>query len=236
MDVADRGDFPVAHRGPCRQISPRIIVRATIPPFQPTTMKTQTRCFHARSSPIHGFTLIEVMVAMGVFVMVTLGIYQMLFQSYEMVRSVRYRDAARAVLESFGDQFLRLQTTDLQGGIVVIRPLFQLRVASDMTGLKWNDPANNYAEVDGTTSGLTVTLSSLSGSTLINASPISATVTEAVTDLDDRFPFDPSYSGKPRTTTLYSAAGRMLQGTFTISYTLGNRVHTQTLTVARSVR
>ena len=230
MDVAGRVHFPVAPGGPCRQISPRIIVRATMPPFPPTTMKTQTRCFRARLIPVQGFTLMEVIVAMGVFLMVTLGIYTMLFQSYEMVRTVRYRDAARAVLESFGDQFLRLQTTDLDNGIVVIRPLFQVRAVDDLgTGLKWYDPANNYAAVDGTASGLTITLGKLGGSALISASPITATVTESVTDLNDT-------DGTPRTTSIYTAAGRMLQGTFTISYTLGNRVRTQTVTVARSVR
>jgi prepilin-type N-terminal cleavage/methylation domain-containing protein len=231
MDVAGRVDFPVADSGPCRQISPSSIVRATISPFQPTTMKTQTRRFHARSSLIQGFTLIEVIVAMSVFLMVTLGIYTMLFQSYEMVQSIRYRDAARAVLESFGDQFLRLQTTDLVNGVVVIRPLFQVRTGSDMTGLWWHDLAKPVGEqdIEGTTDGLTVTLSSLSGSTLTSASPITATVTEAVTDLNDT-------DGTPRTGSIYTAAGRMLQGQFTISYTLGRRVHTQTLTVARSVR
>lgn len=193
-------------------------------------MKMQTRCFRARFSPVQGFTLMEVVVAMGVFVMVTLGLYQMLFQSYEMVRSVRYRDDARAVLASISDQFLRLQTTDLINGVVVIRPLFLVRAADDLgSGLKWYDPANNYAEVDGTTSGLTVTLGKLSGSTFVSGNPITATVTESVSDLNDA-------DGTVRTSPVYTAAGRMLQGTFTISYTLGKRVQTQTVTVARSVR
>jgi prepilin-type N-terminal cleavage/methylation domain-containing protein len=203
-----------------------------MPPFQPTTMKTQTRCFRARLIPVQGFTLMEVIVAMGVFLMVTLGIYTMLFQSYEMVRSVRYHDAARAVLESFGDQFLRLQTTYMDNGVVTICPLFQVRAADDLgTGLKWHDLAKQVGEqdIDGTAGGLTVTLGKLGGSALTSASPIMATVTESVTDLSDT-------TGTPRTTSIYTAAGRMLQGTFTISYTLGNRVQTLTLTVARSVR
>jgi prepilin-type N-terminal cleavage/methylation domain-containing protein len=229
MDVADRGNFPVAPGSPCRQLFPRIIVRANIPLFQPSNMKTQSRCFRARVLPVRGFTLIEVMTAMAVFVMVTLGIYQMLFQSYQMVRTVRYRDAARAVLESFGDQFLRLETTDVIGGVITIRPLFLVRAGGDMTGIKWDDPAHSYAEIDGTTSGLTVYLGQVSGSTFISASPIQANVTQAVTDLNDT-------TGVPTSTVVYTAAGRMLQSTFTITYTLGNRIITQTLTVARSVR
>ena len=230
MDVADRGNYPVARGRRSRQLFPRIIVRANIPLFQSTTMKTQSRCFRARALPGRGFTLIEVMAAMAVFVMVTLGIYQMLFQSYQMVRTVRYRDAARAVLESFGDQFLRLETTDDISGVITIRHLFDTaRNGSDMTGVIWNDPAHSYAEIDGTTSGLTVYLGQVSGSTFISANPIQANLTETVTNLNDT-------TGDPQSTATYTAAGRMLQGTFTITYTLGNRTFTQTLIVARSVR
>ena len=228
MDVADRGNFPVARTGSCHQIFPRIIVRATIPLFQSTTMKTQARSFRARSSPVHGFTLMEVIVAMGVFVMVTLGIYQMLFQSYELVRIVRARDAARVVLESFGNQFFRLQTTmwmDPPTDTVIGNvELFKVRPSNDLgSGLKWQ-------ALQGDADGLVITLGQLNSSTLLAGSPIQAKVTEVVSDLNDA-------DGALSTTgAAYTAAGRMLQGKFTITYTLGNRVHTQTLIVARSVQ
>jgi hypothetical protein len=73
-------------------------------------------------------------------------------------------------------------------------------------------------------------LGQLNSSTLLAGSPIQAKVTEVVSDLNDA-------DGALSTTgAAYTAAGRMLQGKFTITYTLGNRVHTQTLIVARSVQ
>lgn len=190
-------------------------------------MKTQSRRNHARFSPVRGFTLMEVLVAMGVFVMVTIGIYTMLFQSYELVRSVRYRDSARAILQSFGDQFLRLATTDTIQGVVTIRPLFQVYTVPTGVGLTWTDPAG--ATTTGTNQGLPVTLGTLGSGTFTGGSLVTATVTETVRDLD-------ATTGVPLASTVYTAAGYMKMAQFTITYTLGNRVRTQTLTVARSVR
>jgi prepilin-type N-terminal cleavage/methylation domain-containing protein len=184
-------------------------------------MKTPSRRDHARFSPVRGFSLLEVLVAMSVFTVVAIGIYTTLIQSYELVGSARHRDNARAILESFGDQFLRLETTDIVGGVVVIRPLFQVYTVPTGVGLTWTDLAGNTTT--GTAQGLPVTLGSAGNST------VAAMVTETVRDLD-------ATTGMPLTTTVYTAAGYMKMAQFTITYTLGNRVRTQTLTVARSVR
>jgi prepilin-type N-terminal cleavage/methylation domain-containing protein len=229
MDVADRANFQIACLYRRRYFSPMISLRGTPLPFQPPTMGTQSRRDHAWFSLVRGFTLLEVLVAMSVFTVVTIGIYTTLIQSYQLVGSARLRDNARAVLESFGDQFLRLETTDLvqPGNVVTIRPFFQIYTVPTGVGLSWTDQAGNTTT--GTAQGLPVTLVGAGGNTVI------AMVTETVRDLDDTFP-PTSSTGSLRSGTVYTAAGRMLTAQFTITYTLGNRVRTQTLTVARSAQ
>lgn len=55
----------------------------------------------------------ETMIAAIIFAMAALGIYAMLFRAYQLSALARYRDDARAVLETFADQFERLQAADL---------------------------------------------------------------------------------------------------------------------------
>jgi hypothetical protein len=162
------------------------------------------------------------MIATAVFTMGILGVYMMMLKSYELVTLARHRDNGRALLLSFADQFLRLQTTDLVAGTgVITRQLFANAPAPTGSGLSWTDSAGNV--VVGTNTGLLVTLGE-SGS-----SQVSATVTRTVDFLD-------STTGDTAAGVTTTAAGWMLQATFTIRYSIRGRPQTQSLTVARSVR
>jgi prepilin-type N-terminal cleavage/methylation domain-containing protein len=169
-----------------------------------------------------GFTLVEAMIATLVFALGILGVYAMMIKSYELVALARHRDNGRAVLISFADQFLRLQTTDLvPGSGIVTRGLFATTSTPTGLGLNWTDSTG--ARVVGTSSGLTVALGDNSSSS------VPATVTRSVTNLNVP-------SGNPATGVTATAAGWMLQATFTINYSVKGRPQSQSLTVARSVR
>jgi hypothetical protein len=137
-----------------------------------------------------------------------------------LVTLSRHRDNARAFLLSFSDQFLRLQTTDSGPSGPILRPLF----ATDGTGgdgLTWTNPAG--VQVNGTTLPSLNIMLGESGS-----SQIPATVTRTITYLDS--------TGTPAVSHATTAAGWLLQGTFTITYSIGGRPQSQSITVARSVR
>ena len=61
-----------------------------------------------------GFTLMEVMMAVTMFTWLSLGVFMMLSKAYELTKITRCMDDGRAALATFGDQFLRLQTTDTE--------------------------------------------------------------------------------------------------------------------------
>ena len=171
-----------------------------------------------------GFTLVETMIATAVFTMGILGVYMMMLKSYELVTLARHRDNGRALLLSFADQFLRLQTTDLVAGTgVITRPLFANAPTPTGYGLSWTDSAGNT--VSGLISDpyLPVTLGE-SGS-----SQVRAQITRTVNFLD-------AATGTTVSGATTTAAGWMLQATFTITYSIRGRPQTQSLTVARSVR
>jgi prepilin-type N-terminal cleavage/methylation domain-containing protein len=180
--------------------------------------------FRLRQQGRRGFTLVEVMIATMVFTMGILGVYAMMIKSYELVTLARHRDNARAYLQSFSDQFLRLQTTDSISGATITRTLFR---TPDMTsfggdGLHWTDPANNSVTGDGQ-SELQVQLGDSTSSV------VTGHVSRVVQYLDS--------TGTVSASNSATAAGWMLQGAFTIWYTEPNgKTYTQTLTVARSVR
>jgi hypothetical protein len=162
------------------------------------------------------------MIATLVFAMGILGVYAMMIKSYELVALARHRDNGRAVLMSFADQFLRLQTTDLvPGSGVITRGLFATTSTPTGVGLDWTDSTGS--RVVGTSTGLTVALGD-NGS-----SRVPAMVTRSVTNLNVP-------SGNPVAGVTATAAGWMLQATFTINYSVKGRPQSQSLTVARSVR
>lgn len=171
-----------------------------------------------------GLTLVEAMIATAVFALGMLGVYMMLVKSYELVKLCRHRDNARAVLMSYADQFQRLRTTQSDGSLGF---LFQTATTPTSFGLSWTDASNttvsNLTDTSDT-AGLAITLGD-------NASSgIPARVFRQVQPVNSA---DGSLvSGSPT----YTAAGYILQATFTVTYTIKNRPMSQSITVARSYR
>ena len=193
-----------------------MLILQPIVPHRPAGLHSRLQ----RRARRRAFTLVEVMIATFVFTMGILGVYAMMIKSYQMVTLSRHRDNARAFLLSFSDQFLRLQTTDLISGVPVLRPLF----ATDGTGgdgLTWTD-----------TTGATVTGNGLASLPVKlgerSSSQVTAQVTRRITYLDS--------NGVESVTNTATAAGWLLQGTFTINYTVNGLAQSQKITVARSVR
>lgn len=178
-------------------------------------------CSRIRRQVQRGFTLVEVMIATTVFTMGILGVYAMMLKSYELVTLARHRDNGRALLLSFADQFLRLQTTDQISGAIVTRNLFVANTVPDGGGLNWTDTSGHVGTVD--SQGLHVLLGD-SGS-----SQVPATITRLVSNID-------SATGNQVAGATATAAGWMLQATFTISYSIKGRPQSQSIVVARSVR
>jgi prepilin-type N-terminal cleavage/methylation domain-containing protein len=181
---------------------------------------------HAR----RGFTLVEVMIATMVFTMGILGVYAMMLKSYELVTLSRHRDNARAVLLSFADQFLRLQTTDTIAGSSVTRGLFVPHSATGL-GLTWTDTTGNV--VDGNLYPNPPYMPVTLGNSIDNTqgSQVRAHVSRTVTLLDPT-------TGLPVAGTMPTptAAGYMMQATFTITYPVNGRTQTESIIVARSAR
>ncbi|MDB6093432.1 MAG: hypothetical protein JWM32_994 [Verrucomicrobia bacterium] len=169
-----------------------------------------------------GLSMFEAMIAVLVFTMGMLGVYMMLIRSYEMVTLCRHRDNARAVLQSFGDQFQRLKTTDDAGNLGFI---FQTAPTPTSFGLSWTD-ANNVTVSNLTTNtdtaGLPITLGDVA------SSAIPARVYRQVQPL--------AADGSVVANPIRTAAGYMLQGTFTVTYQIKNKPVSQSIVVARSYR
>ena len=170
-----------------------------------------------------GFTLAETMMATLIFSVGILGVYAMMLKSYELVTLARHRDNSRAMLESFSDQFLRLQTTDQDPftGQTITRPLFVTTSTPTGVGLNWTDASGNL--VSGNAAGLAVTLGESA------SSRVPAVVTRSVTNLDNG-------TGATAGSVTATAAGWLLQATFTITYQIKGSPQTQSYIVARSVR
>jgi hypothetical protein len=196
--------------------------------LRPATMNHPTNSWaRLRRRANRGMTLAETMIATLVFSMGILGVYAMMLKSYELVTLARHRDNARALLVSFGDQFLRLQTTDAgTNGSNNPRPLFILTnlTGPTGTGLSWTDVNGNAGFIDTTNGLLQVALGDSTG----GSSQVTAHVSRAVNYVD-------STTGNVVASQPATAAGWMLQGTFTITYPIRGRIQTQSLTVARAV-
>ena len=92
-----------------------------------------------RRRRVAGFTLLEAMLSTTIFTMVTLGVYTILIKSYQMIALSRCRDEARAVLRTYADQFLRLQTTERVSGATYNRWLFNPTNGPSGRGLRWGE-------------------------------------------------------------------------------------------------
>jgi prepilin-type N-terminal cleavage/methylation domain-containing protein len=180
-------------------------------------------CSRLRRRANRGMTLVETMIATLVFCMGILGVYAMMLKSYELVTLARHRDNGRAILLSFADQFLRLQTTDAgTNGAVIPRPIFiPTTTGPTGAGLSWTDTFGHVGVIDGNGN-----LQVLMGDS--NSSQVTATVTRFVSYVD-------STTGNAVTSQIATPAGWMLQGTFTISYPIRGRIQSQSITVARAV-
>jgi len=173
------------------------------------------------------FTLVEVMIATAVFTMGILGVYAMMIKSYELVTLSRHRDNARALLQTFSDQFLRLETTDPGALGPVIRPLFKTDewaqkpgdglVWKDSTGWTWGNLPND--DVNGPMIPL--------GDPLKDTAMVMGHLTRHVSYV--------ASDGTPTSAHVQTAAGWLLQATFTIEYSISGRMQTQSITVARRV-
>ncbi len=166
------------------------------------------------------------MVSTVIFTLCMLGVYTIEVRSYQISAITRYRDNARAILQSYADQFERLQTTDSIGYRLW---LFNATSGSYTGGgLLWNDNTNtpqlsnestNAAAATAST-GLTITLGS-------SGSSIPATITRLVEQIS---PTTGLANSAP-----YTAAGYMLRATFFISFKVSGKTYTQSLTVLRAV-
>jgi type II secretory pathway pseudopilin PulG len=178
-----------------------------------------------------GFTLVEAMIATLIFVMFTLGVYALIIQSYNMTARIRYRDDARAMLQTFADQFVRLQTTTYVEATKTsyTRWMFNPTGTNAPTGLglRWgalcDEDAYNNPLPDPVPGDLTVTLGG-------DKTPITAHVTREVYFVLPTGETSTTLSGSSVT-----AAGWLIAGKFSINYVANGRAETASMTVVRSV-
>jgi len=174
---------------------------------QPTACRVRSR---------RAFSLIEVMIAALVVTILSLGVLQTLTYSYRANEVIRYRDAARATLVTFSDEFLRLSiATDDGTGTYVMKDLFTVESAATGVGLTWKG-------VSGTSTGLNVKLGDA------GSGQIDAVVTRRIYYLDED-------TGVSDGSTATTAAGFMLKGVFTITYTYNGKNYSETFTLARLI-
>ena len=171
-----------------------------------------------------GLTLVEAMIATAIFALGMLGVYMMLVKSYELVKLCRHRDNARAVLMSYADQFQRLRTTQSDGSLGF---LFQTATTPTSFGLSWTDASNT------TVSNLTDT-SDTAGLPIILGDTASSGIRARV--FRQVQPVNASDGSLVSGSPTYTAAGYILQATFTVTYTIKNRPMSQSIVVARSYR
>jgi prepilin-type N-terminal cleavage/methylation domain-containing protein len=197
--------------------------------------------FNLEASPVarmrkagrRGFTLAEVMMAVTMFTWLSLGVFMMLSKAYELSKITRCMDDGRAALATFGDQFLRLQTTDTEpstqpDGTIVngtwTRWLFKPSgTGTDGTGLNWGSMSDTHGSVAApSVSSLNVNI----GGASLN---VPAQITRQVQYVD------PTTGATTTSKLVATSGGYMLQATFTITYTISGRLHTQKLVVMRYV-
>jgi hypothetical protein len=170
------------------------------------------------------------MVATTLFAMGTLGLYQLLIYAYQLSALCRYRDEARGVIMSFADQFMRLQTTTTVNGTAYQRYLFQTTTAPTGTGLVWGTTVNGgLSSQDSYDSALpTVQQSYLAVTLGGTTNPVAGQVTRTAVALNPA-------NGASASSTTFTAAGYLLLGTFSISYSVFGKSYTQSVAIVRSV-
>ena len=159
------------------------------------------------------FTLVEAMIAMLVLALVSMSILSGLILAYRTAAATRYRDHARYVLKSVGDQFLTRQAENAG----VFNPLFKVTTAPTGEGLVWQGVIGTSANA---ADGLTVSLGETTGSLISDA-----VITREVRLLNS--------TGDVDSVGMASSAGILLRGKFKISYTFNNVPYEQTLSLVR---
>jgi hypothetical protein len=179
------------------------------------------RCLRRRYKDERGMTLAEAMIATFTFTVGILGLYSILIHSYYTESLARYRDNARAVLATFADQFERLQMIDPATGNQ--RYIFDTtQAAPNSNGLRWVD-ANGVIYTNNPGTSLNIKIGNA------GSSQIDAYVSEWVKNLDPTGVAAPSVGQG-----VNSAAGRIIEATFTITYTVKGVTQTQSLAVTRA--
>ena len=79
-----------------------------------------------------GFTMIEAIVATVLLLFLVIGIFSGLMYAYRLSAHTRYRDHARYIIKSIGDEFL-IQKAEASDGS--LNPMFQPTTAATGTGL-----------------------------------------------------------------------------------------------------
>jgi Tfp pilus assembly protein PilV len=166
----------------------------------------------SRQRPASAFTLVEVMVGTVLFLIAALGIFSGIIYAYRLAAETRYRDNARYILKSLGDEFLVQKSEDDLGGI---KTMFAPTESATGLGLLWQGN-------EGEESGLTVTLGANTGAPIANA-----LVTREVTYLE--------LDGMPSMAPASSTGGILVRGNFQIAYSYANRNYSQQLSVVRRI-
>jgi type II secretory pathway pseudopilin PulG len=162
------------------------------------------------------------MVATVLLSMMILGILQVLIGSYRLSAKARYNDHARYIIKSFADQFLTEKSTDSNGATL---PFYSPTSATGV-GLSWTvtAPDGSQSLVTGSAlpNGLKVPLSD----STTGEKPVQGTVSYQVWTLDP-------LTGLPAAPSS-QAAGSLLRADFTITYPMGGRTLSQTVSVVRA--
>lgn len=178
-------------------------MRARLPSTHPSAFST---------SPASAFTMVEVMVGTVLFLIAAIGIFSGLIYSYRLAAETRYRDNARFILKSLGDEFLVQKSEDTGGAI---KTMFVPTANATGLGLLWQGTA-------GVDAGLSVTLGANTGAPISNA-----LVTREVTYLE--------LDGNPSSAPASSTGGVLVRGNFRIAYSYANRNYSQQLSVVRRI-
>jgi Tfp pilus assembly protein PilV len=191
------------------------------PKFSTSMPAPATRRARPRRRRVAGFTLLEAMLSTTIFTMVTLGVYTILIKSYQMIALSRCRDEALAVLRTYADQFLRLQTTERVGGATYNRWLFNPTHGPSGRGLQWGELSDaNTSTAAAEVPNIAINLGSGG-----HATP--ATLTRDVR-------YVASTDGANVNSLTIDAAGFLLSATFAISYRSSGKDYTQSVTVTRA--
>jgi type II secretory pathway pseudopilin PulG len=159
-----------------------------------------------------GFTLVDAMVATAISTVVLLALLATTFTTYKINHKARLRDNARSVLRTYVDQFQRLSYSDDTSGVNQVREIFIPTTTSNGTisiptgsGLKWGELSNGLPDPN------------LPTECPVEIGPPGSPVTGYVTR-DVRW-INPA-TGNVTASKISDAAGFMLKGTFTITYSL----------------